>query len=305
MNESKAKISGNIGGAFILLAGILWGTMGVFVKKLTHSGFSSAEVSAGRWFFSALIIVAAVYLHDKKNLIIERRDIFRFALIGIFGFLLTSTFLYLGISFTSIAVADVLMYTSPIWVQIASVVFFKERLNLRKIICIVLTFLGCVLASGIKVADNSKISIPGIIFGLSAGICYASYSITASFMLKKYNEITVTAYSTLFAGLGSIFTVNVKRVASTISVDFESIIYILIIAICCTVIPYFLYTVGVKRNGPTTAAILSCAEPVTATLISVFIAKEQLSFFQAIGIMCIILAIVLLKARLDYFRRRV
>lgn len=116
MNESKAKISGNIGGAFILLAGILWGTMGVFVKKLTHSGFSSAEVSAGRWLFSALIIVAAVYLHDKKNLIIERRDIFRFALIGIFGFLLTSTFLYLGISFTSIAVADVLMYTSPIWV---------------------------------------------------------------------------------------------------------------------------------------------------------------------------------------------
>ena len=68
MNESKAKISGNIGGAFILLAGILWGTMGVFVKKLTHSGFSSAEVSAGRWFFSALIIVAAVYLHDKNNL---------------------------------------------------------------------------------------------------------------------------------------------------------------------------------------------------------------------------------------------
>ena len=305
MNESKAKISGNIGGAFILLAGILWGTMGVFVKKLTHSGFSSAEVSAGRWFFSALIIVAAVYLHDKKNLIIERRDIFRFALIGIFGFLLTSTFLYLGISFTSIAVADVLMYTSPIWVQIASVVFFKERLNLRKIICIVLTFLGCVLASGIKVADNSKISIPGIIFGLSAGICYASYSITASFMLKKYNEITVTAYSTLFAGLGSIFTVNVKRVASTISVDFESIIYILIIAICCTVIPYFLYTVGVKRNGPTTAAILSCAEPVTATLISVFIAKEQLSFFQAIGIICIILAIVFLIKSLYYFRKRV
>lgn len=86
MNKSKAKISGNIGGAFILLAGILWGTMGVFVRKLTHSGFSAAEVSAVRWFFSALIIISAVCLHDKKDLIIEKRDIFRFALIGIFGF---------------------------------------------------------------------------------------------------------------------------------------------------------------------------------------------------------------------------
>lgn len=294
MAGSEAKDRG-FGSVVIMTAGILWGTMGIFVKRLTLAGFTPAEVSAMRYIFSAFIILAAVFLLDRKSLTIEKKDIWKFATVGLIGFLATSTFLYLGVSLSSIAVADVLMYTAPIWVQIASVILFNEKLNAVKILCITLTFSGCVLVSGIRSSSDLNTNVLGILFGLLSGICYASYSIAGKFILRKYSGTTLTAYATIFAGLGAPFTVNVKSIANKIAADYVSLLYVLVIAVFCTVVPYFLYSVGLKNTNASKAAVLSCIEPVTASLVSVIIAKEVLSPFQVTGIACVLSAIILLK----------
>lgn len=287
----------NFGSVVIMTAGILWGAMGIFVKRLTIAGFTPAEVSAMRYIFSAFIILTAVFLLDRKSLIIEKKDIWKFASVGLIGLFATSTFLYLGISLSSIAVADVLMYTAPIWVQIASVILFNEKLNAVKILCITLTFSGCVLVSDIRSLSDFNANILGILFGLLSGICYASYSIAGKFILRKYSGTTLTAYATIFAGLGAPFTINVKGVANKIAADYVSLLYVLVIAVFCTVGPYFLYSVGLKSTNASKAAVLSCIEPVTAALIGVIIAKEILSLFQMTGIACVLSSIILLNSK--------
>ena len=296
MADSEVKYK-NLGSVVIMTAGILWGAMGIFVKRLTLAGFTPVEVSAMRYIFSAFIILAAVFLLDRKSLIIEKKDIWKFASVGLIGLFAESTFLYLSISLSSIAVADVLTYTAPIWVQIASVILFNEKLNAVKILCITLTFSGCVLVNGIRSLSDFNANILGILFGLLSGICYASYSIVSKFILRKYSGTTLTAYATIFAGLGAPFTVNVKRIANKIAADYVSLLYVLVIAVFCTVVPCFLYSVGLKSTNASKAAVLSCTSPVTAALVGVIIAKETLSPFQMTGIACVLSSIIFLNSK--------
>lgn len=153
---------------FILISGVLWGIMGLFVKRLTILGFTSVEVSSLRWIFSAVLLLLIVGVADRGKLRVRPRDLPKFAASGIFGMLALSTLLYMSMSRTSIAVADVLMYTSPIWVLIASVPLFGERLDKRKIIVVLLAFLGCAFVCGVF-GGVGRVSLTGILCGLGSG----------------------------------------------------------------------------------------------------------------------------------------
>lgn len=281
----------------ILAAGILWGTMGIFVKQITVIGFSPVEASALRWIFASLIISIYALIFNRGSLIIKPKDIWKFALIGVFSTLLMSSLFYISITYTSIAVSDILMYTSPVWVQIASVIFFKEKLKPKKVVCVLLAFFGCVFVSGIFSAGKITVSGLGIICGLGAGISYASYSIAGKYMLKKYSDITLTVYNVIFAGIAAIFTINPCKLIDKLIIKPMSVIYIFAIAILCTVVPYFLYTVGLKCTEASRAAIICCIEPIVATVGSIFIAHEFFSVFQAIGVGLVVLSVVLLQIK--------
>lgn len=185
---------------FILISGVLWGIMGLFVKRLTILGFTSVEVSSLRWIFSAVLLLLIVGCPPTAGKLgVRPRDLPKFAASGIFGMLALSTLLYMSMSRTSIAVADVLMYTSPIWVLIASVPLFGERLDKRKIIVVLLAFLGCAFVCGVF-GGVGRVSLTGILCGLGSGVTYASYSVVGKFILKDYDSVTLTLWSSIFAG---------------------------------------------------------------------------------------------------------
>ena len=100
----------------------------------------------------------------------------------------------------SLSTAAILLYTSPIWIMLMSVVFFREKLDRRKILALALAFAGCVLVSGIS---GNGITPVGLLVGLGSGIGYGLYSILGTVALRKYSPFTVTTYTFLFAAAGS------------------------------------------------------------------------------------------------------
>lgn len=279
---------------FILISGILWGIMGLFVKRLTDLGFTSIEISALRWIFSAVLLLLFVTLTDRKKLHVKPRDLPKFAASGILGMLALSTLLYMSMGYTSIAVADVLMYTSPIWVLISSVPLFGERLDRLKITAVLSAFLGCALVCGLFDGNAMNVSLPGILCGLGSGIAYASYSIVGKFILRDYSGMTLTLWSSVFAGLGALFLIDVPDVARRITGSPVSLVYVLLIAVMCTTAPFFLYSLGLRSCTASRAAVLACAEPVTAAVISV-ISGEPFHITLVIGMALVISAIILLQ----------
>ena len=65
--------------------------------------------------------------------------------------------------------------------------------------------------------------------------------------------------------------------------------------IVTAVIPFLLYTLGLEHVEASRAAILATVEPMVATLIGIFIFHEYLTPLSALGILCILGAIVILN----------
>lgn len=281
--------------AIILLAGIMWGVIGIFVRELNKAGFSSIQISAMRWIVSAIIVFVVVLIKNAKKLKIKISDIWLFILVGIFSSLAMSTFYFMSMELTSVAVSDVLMYTAPVWVIIFSGVFLKEHITLKKTVCVIFAVIGCALVCGVFEQDNGKFNPVGVIFGLCSGIAYSLYSVIGKVILKKYDKVTLMAYNFIFAAVGALFIADIPKTAEIIGRNMYSLISILLLAVIGTVLPFMMYTIGLKNTNASKAAVLCCIEPVTAAIVSVFILNEPMSFIQIIGIGIIMFTIILLQ----------
>lgn len=283
----------------VALAAVLWALLGIFSVQIHKFGFSSTEISALRWIFAAVIMFVLVLVTDRKKLKIKLKDVWMFALAGIFSYMLTSMFYFISMGLTSAAVANVLMYASPVWVLIMSRIFFNEKFNAIKLISIFGTVGGCVLVSGLMSKGSGVFNAVGIAFGVMSGVSYSAYSIIGKALLTKYSNATLTAYACIFAGIASVFTINPQSIINIISAAPKSLIYIIAMATLSTAVPYMLYTVGLSSTTASRAAVIACIEPVCSTLISVFVLKENVVLSQYVGIAVILLMILILQFSKD------
>ena len=72
----------------IVLAGCFWGTLGLFVRKLTDMGLDSLDIGAIRNTFTAVILFLIVGLRDRKSMKIKLKSIPWLAAAGIFSVVL-------------------------------------------------------------------------------------------------------------------------------------------------------------------------------------------------------------------------
>lgn len=280
----------------IVISAILWAVIGLFTSQLRKYGLSSTEISALRWIFAAIMMFSVVALIDRNRLKIRIKDVWIFILSGVFALMFTSIFYFLSMEYTSVAVSDVLMYTSPIWVIILSKVVFKEKITPLKVLLILGVFYGCILVSGVFNYSVNEISVKGMLFGIASGITYGMYSVISKIALKKYSNTTFALYSFGFAAVGSMFTIEPTTFFSIISNERISLIYIIGMSSLSTVIPYLLYTSALLKVSPLRASVIACLEPVTASIISVFALHERISVSQIVGILLIIVMILFLQS---------
>lgn len=278
---------------YIVIAGMLWGTSGIFVKFLTPYGFSAPMLSLIRGTVSFLAMLIYVLLADRGLFRISIINLLLALFIGmtLFG---TATLYYSSMQMTSVATAVVLMYTAPIYVTAFSICFLGERSSKLKITSIAIMLVGCALVSG--VVGGLSFDTVGIIFGVLSGIVYATYNILTKIALKRgLNAITLSLYSFLFMTLSALVIARPADIIKNASAEPAVTIPLMIgIGIFTFVLPYFFYTLSMRDLPAGTASALSIIEPLAATLFSAIIFGELPGIISAIGILLIIIATVLL-----------
>lgn len=284
----------NKGAMLIIIAGISWGLISIFIRQFNKASLDSWDIMFYRSWVSAFMLFIYFILVDKNLLKFELKDIWMFFGTGIFSLTFFSFCYFNSIIALGTSVAVVLLYTSPIFVLVMSIIFFKEKINRNKLIAVAMTFAGCVLVTGIIGGGSGEtISAGGIIIGLGAGFGYALYSIFAGFAMKKYSSLTITFYTFLFSGISVFFIKNpIEIIGRT---DIRLAPYIIGIAFVCTVLPYITYTAGMKQMDISKAAVLVTVEPLVGALIGIFVWKEPAGVFKIIGIILILSAVVMLS----------
>lgn len=293
MEKSKR----NIGPVLIILAGCFWGSMGIFVRKLGEYGFTSVQIVSIRVTLAAVFFSLLLLIKDRSGFRISWRDVPLFLGLG-FGSILFFTVCYFtAITMMPLSTAAILLYTSPIWIMLMSVLFFRERLNRIKLLALLLAFGGCALVSGIS---GEGVTLTGLLVGLGSGLGYGLYSILGTIALRKYSPYTVTTYTFVFAAAGSWLICAPADMASRFSAapnPFSLVLFCCLTALVTAVVPFLSYTLGLRTVEASRAGILATIEPLVAALVGILVFSEPLTLASGIGILLILAAVILLNRK--------
>lgn len=285
----------SIGPGLILLAGCFWGSMGIFVRRLGSFGFSSIQIVSIRVTLAAFFFCVLLLFKDRSGFRIALNDILLFLGLG-FGSILFFTVCYFtAITMMPLSTAAILLYTSPIWIMLMSVLFFHETMDSRKLLALLLAFLGCVLVSGIS---GERMTLTGLLIGLGSGLGYGLYSILGTIALRRYSPYTVTAYTFLLAAVGSWL---LCRPSAMLKIFAHATNLTALLLFCCltalmtAVIPFLAYTIGLRTVEASRAGILATIEPMVAALVGILFFSEPLTLLSGLGILLILAAAVLLN----------
>lgn len=277
----------------VLLAGILWGMIGIFVRKLNQYGFASMDIVALRAVTTTLLLGIYLLIYDKEKLHIHMKDIWCFIGTGILSIVFFNYCYFKAITLASLSVAAILLYTAPAIVMILSAILFHEKITKLRLLSLILTFAGCVLVTGLA-SGTAELNPQGILAGLGAGLGYALYSIFSRYALDRgYQSITISFYTFLFAMLGTIPFAGYSEIVSICRQDMKIIGFCLLFGLVSTVLPYLAYTRGLQDLENSKASIIASIEPVTATLLGVIVYREHLSVAELIGVILVLGAIII------------
>ena len=156
------------GSLWMLVAGLLFGTMGVFVK-LGAPYFTHIELVFYRSFIG-LLIVYLIMRQQRISVVTQhwRAHLWR----GISGTVALVLFFYC-ITVLPLATAVTLNYTAPLFLTVFTMIVYKDKFHLPMTIVIALGFLGVVLLLHPTLARNQLLpGLLGLISGFLAGVAY-------------------------------------------------------------------------------------------------------------------------------------
>ena len=273
----------NAGGKFkITLTMVIFGTIGLVRRSIPYS---SAMISFFRGFLAAAILLALRLIKgrasDKQEI---RRNLLPLiisgAMIGINWILLFEAY-----RFTTIAVATISYYMAPVFTIIASAFILREKLTVRKAICVTVALLGMVFVSGVMETGIS--GIKGVLLGLGAAILYSG-DVIINKKIKGVDGIDRTIIQMGAAAITVLPYWLLTDDLSSIQLTAGPVVLLLVACIVCTALPYSLYFSAIQVVPAQTAAILSYIDPIVAVLLSALVLKESMSTLTLIGVILVI-----------------
>lgn len=283
----NVKAKGYILGA---IAAATYGMNPLFALPLYKTGMDPDSVLFFRYLF-AIPLLGIMIKARGRNFKLKRKQILPLIIMGLL-ISISSLALFQSYNYIEAGIASTLLFVYPIMVALIMSFFFKEKLTIQTVLCILLALAGIGLLY--KGGDGATLSLVGIGLVMASSLSYAIYIVGVNqSVLKDVATLKLTFYVLLF-GL-TLFLVRVDFGVHLFIVD-KWYLWgnLLALAVFPTAISFLCTTRAVQYIGSTPTAILGALEPVTAVFFGVTIFGESLTPRLIGGILMIILAVTLI-----------
>lgn len=149
----------NLGYVLVLIAALMWGSIGIFVNGISAMGVSSQSMAAFRLLSGAVLMAPVLAFMgcqggDREGKASGPLALFKAspkelvpcALLGIIGLAIANTLYYECMGEVGMSTASVLLYTSPVFGVMLGRVLYREDVTPNKLVAIAFNIGGCVLA---------------------------------------------------------------------------------------------------------------------------------------------------------------
>ena len=276
---------------------LIFGTIGIFRKFIP---LSSGFLAFARGLIGGVFLIVFVKLKGRSLFSgLDRRTIgylvLSGALIGVNWILLFEAYNY-----TSVSTATLCYYMQPIIVILASPVLFRERMTIRKVLCVIIALFGMYFVSGASLNEQNS-NAQGILFGLGAALLYAVVVIMNK-KLRNIDAFDKTILQLLSAAAVMVPYLLITGTFSGLEINSRSAVLLLVVGIIHTGIAYVLYFGSIENLKAQTIALFSYIDPVSALLFSALLLHESFTTKGLIGAVMVLGAAVFSEIKRDNIR---
>ena len=280
-----------------ILAGIMFGSSGIFVRTLTQNGIDQPTLLFLRFSIAIVPILIAILLTDRELFKIELKDIPLF---------LACSLCILGLNLcynqsmntVPLSLAAVLLSIAPIYVLVIAYFHFREKITSKKLVCMILAIFGCILMTGVLESDLGSISTFGILSGIGAGLFWAFYLMASKKSIENGNHtFTILFYSIIFITIALIPFSDFGQISNFVSINPAfTIMFLILHSTFSFALPYIFSTLSLKYiDSGTSSILLSGAEPFAALIFGFLIYAEIPTPLMFCGFILTIIAMMMLS----------
>lgn len=267
------------------LAMFIFGTIGIFVR---HVALPSSVIALVRGSIGMLFLLMVVlFSRQKISGTAIRQNLLPLCLSGAFiGF--NWIFLFEAYRYTTVATATLCYYLAPVFVILAAPFFLKEKLTVKKLLCVTAALIGMVFVSGVlQTGIPAPDEMKGIFFGIAAALLYASVVICNKFIhdISSYDMTIMQLGIAAFVLLP--YTLITEDIGS-LQFTLPTVMLLLFVSIVHTGIAYALYFSAMQGLSSHTIAIFSYVDPIVAIVLSALLLSEPMGVSGVIGAVLIL-----------------
>jgi len=269
----------------LLFTAIFWGGTFVAGRALADQvpPFSAAFL---RFVLAAIpLSIMMVNIHGRFPMI-NVKMLVSMLLLGLTGVFCYNLFFFKGLHYIPAGRASIIIANNPIFIALASAFFFKEKLNAVKIIGILISVSGAIIA--ITKGDFQMIRNQGLGIGdgyiLLAVVSWVSYSLIGKRVMRNYTALEAVACSSLLGAVLLFPPALCEGLASDVlTYSLLNWINLVYLGIFGTVLGFVWYYEGIHKLGPAKASIFINFVPISAIIMAFFILGEPITLSLLIG----------------------
>lgn len=283
----------------LLMMSTIWG-VNFTVIKTALDDFSPLSFNAVR-FLIASTALYLVFRHRHASFTIQREHLRSLIGLGILANTIYQVAFIEGVARSRAGNAALILATTPIFVAVLSSIGGQEKLDLRSVIGVLLSFTGIALIIGDKVRD---IAFGQTLFGdlllLLATLCWSVYTVGLKRFTLQYGAMQSTVV-TMIAGTVPLVMISLpwlqaERWAAIRPMAWAGLLFSALGAI---VFCFVVWNYGVQQLGGTRTAVYSNVSPIIAMIAAWIGLNERPTPGQLVGAAVILLGLYLVRVRED------
>lgn len=281
----------------ILLAAVIWGTVGIGTRALY--GFTDATpASVG---FLRLAVAAPALLLAAWGAARQRlwqappRDAALMAVIGVsmaaYQICYFTAITYVGVTIAAL----VTLCTPPVMVAVLSALIWRERVTARVGVALAAAIGGTLLL--VAGDDPSPLAVANLLAGvglaLGSAFSYSLLTLASRPLAGRYPAVQPIA---LGFTLGALLLLPYAVFTDSLVLNYPLAGWLIILhlGLLPTALGYGLFVWGLKTTSPTVASILTLGEPLTSAALAAWLFEERLGAASGLGALLLLAALLAL-----------
>ena len=282
------------GALLCLLSAAAFGTLGVFGKLAGEAGASVASTLFVRFALAALVFALVLRLGGGWTALrrLPRRVVLTGLGLGAFGYSLQSGLYFAAIERLDVSLVALLLYTYPAFVTVAALALGRASASVRTVSALLVASAGLVLV--LLAAGTGAFDLAGALLALGASLTYTTYILVSDRIVGETDPFALALL--VLTGATASFTVAGTVTGSLdLALSGEAWLWLILIALVSTVVAVSAFFAGLRRVGPSEAAILSTFEPPVTVALAYVALGERLEPAQLAGGALVLAAVVMLQ----------